>query len=158
MASWTVSTVPHDNKYSPGQQHSFLMGITKIYKGDIVVLKTDGYVYAAYETGAGGDQFVGVAAETQDNTLGSVGEKRIDVWLKGVFEFTCVASNINTALGLACYNDRGAGAGTPTTVTVTAGAHAVKVGNIAELIPIAGAVTAAVKCRVRIAPFSAVAS
>ena len=139
------------------------MGIAKIYKGDMVVKKTDGYVYQAYTAGAAGDQFCGVAAETIDNTLGSAGDKQIRVWLEGTFEFALAAAgNINAILGVIAYVEDGSvGAGTPTTVTITApAAQPMIAGRIVELIPptAGGAMTACVRCRVRISSFSAIAA
>lgn len=161
MGSFTASTLAHDAARSVGDMESMRMGVTKIYKGDLVLIKTDGYAYSAYSTGATGDQFVGVAAETVDNTLNmfgsaaSAGDKEIRVWLEGEFEYPIASGNINTVLGVPCYNDRGAGTATPQMVTVTAGAHACKVGNIVKLN---GTQTASTSARVRISSFSAVAT
>jgi len=164
MGAFTASTVAHDAGRSSADLESFRMGITKIWKGDQVVIKTDGYAYSAYVTGAAGDQFIGVAAETVDNRYliagdadsgaAAVGDRNINVWQEGVFEFDIASSTIETALGLAVYNERGA-TGTPRLVTVTAGASGVQVGVIVGII---GTVTAFTKCRVRITAMSAVAT
>lgn len=155
MGSFTASTVAHDLQRSVGDMESMRLGVTKVYKGDIVVLKTDGYAYSAYETGATGDQFVGVAAETVDNTGGSAGDKEVRVWLTGIFTFDIASSTIETDLGLTVYATEGAGTDTPRKVVTVAPAHPVPVGQIVKLI---GTQTAATQCRVRITSFSTVAA
>jgi len=166
MGSWTASTVPHDTARSEGQMLSMRMGVTKIWKGDLVVIKTDGYAYSAYTAGAAGDQFIGVAAETRDNTYkvegdstsgaAAVGDKQCRVWIEGIFDMDlAVAATIETELGLPVYvADGSVNADTPRTVTVTApAAQPIFCGNIVELL---GSVVASTKCRVRITPFTAV--
>ena len=160
--AFAASTAPHDLGRSPGDMESMKMGITKIYKGDLVVIKTNGYAYSVYETGAAGDQFVGVAAETVDNLTNAVGataalgEKEIRVWLEGIFTFDVAASTIGTDLGLTVYATEGTTTDGPRMViTAAPGAHPFIVGVITKLL---GDVTAATTCRVRISSFSAVAA
>jgi hypothetical protein len=165
MGSFTASTIAHDAKRAAGDLLAIRMGITKIFKGDIVVLKTDGYCYSAYATGATGDQFVGVAAETLDNRYltegdsgsgaASAGDRQIRCWQEGVFEFDCASATIQTDLGLTAWASEGSGTDTPRMILRAAPAHPCIVGVIVELI---GTQTAATKCRVRISAWSAVAS
>ena len=166
MGSFTASTKAHDAERSEGDMESMLMGITKIWKGDIVVIKTDGYAYSSYTAGAAGDQFIGVASETVDNRYitngvadsgaASEGDREVAVWLEGIFEFDLPASaTIGTELGLTVYVEDGSvGAATPRMVTKTApAAQPLIAGQIVELV---GTQTATTVCRVRITPFSAV--
>ncbi len=121
-----------DTERKDGDILAYKMGVTKIWKGDIVILKTDGYAYSSYETGATGDQFIGIAEETVDNTGGSAGDLNIRVYRKygSLHKLEISSTAIATDLGLPVYNDRAAG---PKFVTTTAGSHACLVGNIAQL-------------------------
>ena len=83
--TFAVSTANREPNMSAGDMVPLSMGITKIWKGDIVLCKADGYAYSAYATGATGDKFMGVAAETVDNTGGSAGDETINVYTTGVF-------------------------------------------------------------------------
>jgi hypothetical protein len=115
MAAFTASTVAHDAERQAADLLAIKMGITKIFKGDNVVLKTDGYCYSAYATGAIGDQFVGIAAETKDNryrtegdsssAAATAGDRSIDCWQNGIIDRDYPAANaaIQTDLGLPVY-------------------------------------------------------
>ena len=115
MGSFTASTVAHDAERQSADLLAIKMGITKIFKGDNVVLKTDGYCYSAYATGAAGDQFVGIAAETKDNryqtegnsssAAATAGDRSIDCWQNGIIDRDYPAANaaIDVDLGLPVY-------------------------------------------------------
>lgn len=115
MASFTASTIAHDPFREAGDLLAIKMGITKIFKGDNVVLKTDGYCYSAYTVGAAGDQFVGIAAETVDNRYliaddsasgaSAAGNRSCQCWQNGIVDRDYPAANaaIQTDLGLAVY-------------------------------------------------------
>jgi len=164
MGSFTASTIAHDSKRSPGDMLGMRMGITKIFKGDIVIIKTDGYAYSAYNAGTTGDQFVGVAAETRDNRYliegdsgsgaAAAGDRECRCWQEGIFEFECASATIETDLGLTAWAAEGSGTDNPRMILRAAPAHPCIVGVIVALV---SSQTAATKCRVKIRGFSAVA-
>lgn len=152
--AFTASTAVGQTDRSDGVKLSFLAGATDIYKGDQVLLKTDGYAYSAYATGATGDQFIGVAAENCINSAGSAGDLSVEVWVEGVFQMDIASGAIADLMGFPAYNERGA-SGTPRMVTVTAGSHGCVIGNIVECVD---SVTACTKVRVKLTAFSTAAT
>ena len=120
------STSARDPNYQEGNVYAFKMGVTTIYKGDLVVVKAaDGYAYSQYATGASGDSFVGVAAETI--TCGSAGATRCRVWLEGIFQFDWTSAAI-TNVGDLAYSQPGA-SGTAKQVGAT-DTHSSLVGKV----------------------------
>jgi hypothetical protein len=144
MGSFTASTVAHDIKRSPGDLLAIKMGITKIWKGDNVLIKTDGYAYSAYATGAGGDQFVGVAAETVDNryqtegdsssAAAAAGDRSCQCWQNGIVDRDIATCAIETDLGLPVYQAIGGGTDHPRMVIVADPGDAPLVGKIVGII------------------------
>lgn len=123
-----ASTAARDANYQVGDMYAVKMGIGTIYKGDIVVIKAaDGYAYSQYATGATGDSFVGVAAETITATV--AGATRIRVYTEGVFEFTW-ASAAQTNVGDLAYSQPGA-SGSPTVVG-GADTHSTLIGKVLD--------------------------
>lgn len=128
--TFTVSTADNDMAHKQGDLVAVSMGVTKIWKGDIVLAKVgDGYAYSLYATGAQYDTFLGIAAETIDNSAGSAGDLSIRVYRKGVFPFI-VASGVQTMVGDLMYGDASTN-GTPRTVAATAG-HSPLIGPVVE--------------------------
>jgi len=144
MASFTASTVAHDIKRSPGDLLAIKMGKTKIWKGDNVLIKTDGYAYSTYETGAGGDQFVGIAAETVDNryqtegdsasAAAAAGDRSCQCWQNGIVDRDIATCAIETDLGLPVYAAIGGGTDHPRMVIVADPGNAPLVGKIVGII------------------------
>jgi len=146
MGSFTASSVAHEIARSPGDQLAIKMGITKIWAGDNVVLKTDGYAYSAYATGAAGDQFVGVAAETKDNrytvegdsasAAAVAGDRSISCWQNGIIDRDYPAANADIAvdLGLPVYCAVGATADTPRSVIKSTAGKETACGKIVGII------------------------
>ena len=144
--TFTASVIAHDVKRSDGDLLAIKMGITKIWKGDNVVLKTDGYCYSAYSAGAAGDQFVGVAAETKDNrytnegdsssAAAAVGDRRCACWQNGIVERECPAGTVfATDLGLACYCAVGTNdADNPRAVITSTGGKETACGRIVDIV------------------------
>lgn len=161
MASFTASTVAHDAKRQAGDLLAIKMGITKIWKGDNVLIKTDGYAYSAYDTGATGDQFVGIAAETVDNrytqegdsasAAATAGDRSINCWQNGIVDRDIATCAIATDLGLTCHCTVGTGTDTPRMVIVAATGHPCLAGKIVGII-------SSTKVRMQITAWSAVAS
>ena len=144
MASFTASSVAHDAKRSPGDLLAIKMGITKIWKGDNVLIKTDGYAYSTYITGAVGDQFVGIAAETVDNrysvegdassAAAAAGDRTCPCWQNGIVDRDITTCAIATDLGLAVYAAIGGGTDHPRMVIVADPGDAPLVGKIVGII------------------------
>ena len=143
MASFTASSVAHDVKRSPGDLLAIKMGITKIWKGDNVLIKTDGYAYSTYATGAAGDQFIGIAAETVDNrytqegdassAAAAAGDRTCPCWQNGIVDRDIAAAAIETDLGLPVYAAIGA-TDHPRMVVVADPGDAPLVGKIVGII------------------------
>jgi hypothetical protein len=147
MGSFTASTVAHEIARQPAELLAIKMGITKIWAGDNVVLKTDGYCYSAYATGAAGDQFVGVAAETKDNrytvegdsasAAATAGDRSIACWQNGIIDrdYPAADAAIETDLGLAVYCAVGtATADTPRSVIKSTAGKETACGKIVGII------------------------
>ena len=120
------------------------MSNIKIFEGSVVFINSSGKgVYTAAE----GLPFMGVAAETADNT-GNTG-KEIPVLTEGVYEFTS-SSLTGADVGKTVYLDTGAN---PNTVTTTkpssTGALIAPIGKIVK-------VNSATECMVRIEGFACV--
>lgn len=105
---------------------------TTIYKGALVG-RSSGY---ARELNAG-DAFAGVAYETVDNSSGSAGDKYVQVWVSGIFEFALSGAAISN-------NERELYASDDATLTTTKGSNSY-IGTQTE-VPATG------KVRVRIEP------
>lgn len=74
---------------------------TKIYKGGLVVSKTDGYAYPGKD--GSGYEFLGVAAENGDNSGSATdGAVEVRVYKTGIFQFT-KASATQTDVGTIMY-------------------------------------------------------
>jgi hypothetical protein len=82
------AAIPLEGRIHDGKQARVpVAASTTIYKGTLVSIDADGYLTDAVDTSA--FFFVGVAAETVDNSAGSDGTKDCTVWLEGAFIFTC---------------------------------------------------------------------
>lgn len=130
--AFAASTVARDPNYQVGDLMSFPMGTTTIYKGDLVVIKaSDGYAYSVYETGAEGDSFVGVAAETIVSA--GDGEERIRCHQEGIFDFATAADLGQVSVGTMVCSDP---ATNPSSVADEAGASApyVHVGKVVDYL------------------------
>lgn len=95
-----AATAARDSKRKAPDLVSYQMGVIKIYKGTMVSVRTDGYVYPA-RSGTSTDNFVGVAHETVDNTAGAAGDKRIRLEKEGTFVFlkaTAAITDISVAM------------------------------------------------------------
>jgi hypothetical protein len=97
----SAATAAREAKRKAGEQQSYLVGATKIWKGTLVSARTDGYAYAA-RSGTTTDIFLGVAYESVDNSGGSAGDKRCIVDKEGSYEFTLSGAAI-TDIGSAVY-------------------------------------------------------
>jgi hypothetical protein len=82
----SAATAVRDMKRKESDVVSYGMGIIKIWKGTLVSLRTDGYIYPS-RSGTSTDIFVGVAYETKDNTAGAAGDKALRVHKVGTFSF-----------------------------------------------------------------------
>lgn len=84
-----ASTGPREAQRKPGQIVAYKMGVVRINKGTLVVAyNADGYAYPA-RAGAStpGDNFLGVAYETVDNSAGPAGSQTIRVQKTGTYVF-----------------------------------------------------------------------
>ncbi len=118
----TATTVPIETRTADERYMDFPMAEdTKIPKGVQVQLSSG---YATGMTKAASLVFVGIAAETVDNSDGAAGAKSIRVWRKGLHELAMSGAAI-TSVGSAVY------AADNCTVTTTS-TDATKVGEAAK--------------------------
>lgn len=97
-----AATAPREAAKKAGEIISYpLAAATKIYKGTLVFVTAAGYAIPA-RTGTATDVFVGVAAETQDNTAGAAGALSLLVEKTGTFVLG-KATAAQTDVGIAFY-------------------------------------------------------
>jgi len=152
MGAYGASAAAFDIERMEGQKISYKMGAEKIYKGTMCMINAAGYCVQISDT-ATGDSFAGVAAETVDNSAGSAGDKRIDVWRTGVFRFKHAGAAI-TDMGLMAYASLGVADAGQTVKSATEGTHAMMVGKIVGM----SADSSATRCDVLIDGCTALAS
>lgn len=75
---------------------------TKIFEGDFVVL--DSGASPVLSTTTAGSRYVGIAAESVDNSTGTFGAEQVLVWCSGVFEVPHNSGSVPT-LGAEVYVD-----------------------------------------------------
>lgn len=120
-------TAPRDDKQSQGDVVTMKMAAVKLYAGTLLCVNTSGYVTNAADTAD--FQFAGVAADTVDNSGGSAGDKKIDVYTEGTFEVKFSGTATQATVGQPAYavdNETVAAAGTTT--------NDVPVGKVVEFI------------------------
>jgi len=128
--------------WSPGDIKSYTLAASQaVVKGDIIVVKPDGYAYKAYAAAGGAtlDVFVGIAMENI-TTIAAEVTTLLKVRTEGEAEFIIAGSSIAN-VGNIAYHESGA-TGNAQTVTVTAPAHPIRIGHISESI-------SATLCRVK---------
>ena len=96
-----AATAPRDAQRKESDDVSFPMGAVKIWKGTLVSVRADGYLYPA-RSGTATDVFKGVAEETIDNSGGAAGAKECRVRKTGSFVFAKTAAVI-ADVGIAFY-------------------------------------------------------
>lgn len=142
--AYGASAQAYDTARSEGKLISMKMTNAKIYKGTLLDVLGNGYVAQIADTHA--LVFAGVAAETVDNSGGSAGDKRIDVWVRGVHTFK-IAAGEQDDVGKLAFCQLGSADAGQTVKESTDGTHPVVVGRITEM-------QSATKCRVRIDGFA----
>lgn len=121
------SSVPLEIKAKePGGIQEFQMDADILYKGTMVKIAADGYLMdAASEAGS---FFAGIAAETKDNSGGSAGDLKMQVYRKGRFLLTFSDTLTIADVGSTVY------ATDNQTATVTSGASKQIVGQLVEFV------------------------
>lgn len=97
----SAATAVIDSQMKEADIVSYFMGAVKIFKGTLVSVRADGYLYPS-RSGTAGDVFAGVAGGTVDNSAGAAGATRILVWKRGTFVFT-KATAVQTDVGVPFY-------------------------------------------------------
>jgi hypothetical protein len=142
--AFAASSIAYETLRKDGKIDAFPLGHIKANQGDILLIKgSDGYAYPAYSPTSTGDVFAGVAYETVDNSAGNPGDLYVRSSMDGEHVFLIGATTRALAVGKAVYLDETAN---PNSVTLTAGAHAVVIGYVTDLV-------SSTQVRVRIAPF-----
>jgi|SRR5581483_671372 len=97
----TALAAAYEAKKKIAQRELYQMGAVKIWKGALVSIRTDGYLYPA-RSGTSTDIFVGVAYESKDNSAGVAGALSMLVEKSGSFVYGKAAAAI-TDIGTAFY-------------------------------------------------------
>lgn len=109
-----------------GVRQSFpVAGSTTIYEGSLVFVTASGY--ADDDTGTGANRFGGIAITKVDNSSGSAGDLKVELWRTGVFLLTGTGF-AQTSVG------RDAFASDNYTVTGAPAAAGVRIGKIVEYV------------------------
>lgn len=95
------ATAARDDKQSAGDVVTCKVGVAKIFAGTLVTKNASGYAVKGADTAS--FTFAGVAADTVDNSAGSAGDKKIDVYTEGTFEFGFSGTATQATEGLAVY-------------------------------------------------------
>ncbi len=96
-----------------------------IYEGTFVFVTAAGYATDVTATGVNG--FVGIAVTEADNSSGSAGDKRVEVWTEGEFEVTS-SGLAQTDVGMPMYADDNYAA------VNALGSTSVRIGRITEYV------------------------
>lgn len=100
--------------------------LNKIYAGTFVVLNSSGYAKGG--SASAGEKFVGIAAETVDNSAGANGAKWVNVWTRGHFEMAA-SSIAQASVGADMYY-----IDNQTFDETDAGSLGIKVGKLVKVI------------------------
>lgn len=95
------ATAARDDKQSQGDVVAVKMSNVKLYAGTLLAYNTSGYVVNAADTAS--FVFAGVAAETVDNSAGSAGSAKIDVYTEGTFEVSYSGTATQATVGTNAY-------------------------------------------------------
>lgn len=95
------ATAARDDKQSQGDVVTHKLAAIKAYAGTLLCVNTSGFATNAADTAS----FVlaGVAADTVDNSAGAAGDKKIDVYTEGTFEFTFSGTATQATVGQSVY-------------------------------------------------------
>ena len=128
--TYAVATVSPMKGRQGSDKLSMKMDAVKLVQETLVTLDAS----AGYVTGAitASRPFIGVAAETVDNSAGSAGDKRIDVWVTGVFYFKTDETAAQTDVGKIAYWDTGSNGGNDQCVIADPGV-AMEIGRIVAI-------------------------
>lgn len=93
-------TAGRDDKQSFGHAITLPVdGGSTIYSGSLVSVNSSGYAVVAGDTAS--TVFMGVAADTVDNSAGSDGDKNIMVYVRGTFEMYFAGTATQATVGQA---------------------------------------------------------
>jgi len=108
-----------------------------VYKGTPTFTKTaTGLAFSndgTTNTVAAGDKFVGISAETGDNSAGAASDISVDVYRKGNFLLTFSDTLSQASVGVKVYTNNASDDAVVTTTTDTGNAQAT-IGTIAEFV------------------------
>ena len=118
-----LSAAKRQRMTNPANRIGFKMGTDIVYQGGLVTaLNSAGLALAGQDTAS--HVFLGVAAETVDNSAGATGDDApiVEVWTDGIFEFD-YASVTQAAVGTLAYilDDQTVAATGSTSNTILAG-------------------------------------
>jgi hypothetical protein len=131
------AAIPLQGRLNNGDMGTFsVAATTTIYKGTLVSMNASGYLVDAVDTSA--FFFIGVAADTVDNSAGLDAAVSCPVWLEGTFMFTSTNDAV-TDIGKWVY------ATDNQTVSTTATTNVGAVGKIVGINPGGVGNTVAVK-------------
>lgn len=131
-------TTPYEGNMKPGEYQMYpQLAAEKIYKGMPVYLKATGrYAFTPDGTTnvlAAGDIFVGIAAETVDNT-GVSGAKYIRVYRKGNFKLPIAGTLTQAKVGDPVYGNNVSDDDTVALAAAASGQPQVRVGTVTEFL------------------------
>lgn len=134
----TARTAAYDGNRKPGEYQMYpMLGAEKIFKGMPVYLKATGrYAFTndgTTNTLAAGDIFVGIAAETIDNT-GVDGAKYIRVYRKGNFKLPMLGTLTQGKVGSPVYSNNTSDDAAVTLTSDASGQPQVRIGTVTEFL------------------------
>jgi hypothetical protein len=95
------ATAARDDKQSQGDVVTYKLAAQKVYAGTLITNNTSGFAVKGADTA--GFSFAGVAADTVDNASGAAGDKKIDCYTEGTFEFAFSGTATQADVGKLVY-------------------------------------------------------
>lgn len=95
------ATAARDDKQSQGDVITYALGAQKVYAGTLITINTSGFAVKGADTAS--FLFAGVAADTVDNSAGAAGDKNIDVYAEGTFQFGFSGTAVQADVGKSVY-------------------------------------------------------
>ena len=121
------ATAARDDKQSQGDVVSYALGAQKVYAGTLITINTSGFAVKGADTAS--FVFAGVAADTVDNSAGAAGDKNIDCYTEGTFEFGFSGTATQASVGADVYVVDDSTVAVAATTT-----NDVRVGKVVEFI------------------------
>jgi hypothetical protein len=94
-------TAAKNYRRQPGELVAYKLNNIKVFTGALLAVNSSGYAVKANDAAV--EAVIGVAESTVDNSTGSAGDKTVDVWQSGVFDFAFSGTATQADVGKKVY-------------------------------------------------------